>query len=172
MASAAAAPAPVPGVHPRYVPERGRVLKGMLGALVGCFRPAKTQPLPRVLALPTKPQPQSVTLQASCVRHEHESRRWARQRLRRRWAQQGRAAAGSPPALRPQARLGAEGDRPRRSPLLRRCLHGEHRWPPRAPGAGGGRRRRAGAHILARSDLLSGPSVSCLSGTCKRGTPI
>ncbi|KAF8775940.1 hypothetical protein HU200_004075 [Digitaria exilis] len=44
---AGGAAAPAPGVHPRYVPERGRVLKGMLGALVGCFRPAKTQPLPR-----------------------------------------------------------------------------------------------------------------------------
>jgi hypothetical protein len=35
------------GVHPRYVPERGQVLKGVLGALFGCFRAAKTQPLPR-----------------------------------------------------------------------------------------------------------------------------
>ncbi|PAN08092.1 hypothetical protein GQ55_1G379400 [Panicum hallii var. hallii] len=35
------------GVHPRYVPERGQVLRGVLGALFGCFRPAKTRPLPR-----------------------------------------------------------------------------------------------------------------------------
>jgi hypothetical protein len=35
------------GVHPRYVPERGQVLRGVLGALLGCFRPAKTRPLPR-----------------------------------------------------------------------------------------------------------------------------
>jgi len=35
------------GVHPRYVPERGRVLRGALGALFGCFRPAKTRPLPQ-----------------------------------------------------------------------------------------------------------------------------
>jgi len=39
--------AAAPGVHPRYVPERGQVLRGVLGALFGCFRPAKTRPLPR-----------------------------------------------------------------------------------------------------------------------------
>ncbi|RLM80586.1 hypothetical protein C2845_PM12G26380 [Panicum miliaceum] len=37
------------GVHPRYVPERGQVLRGVLGALFGCFRPAKTRPLPRLI---------------------------------------------------------------------------------------------------------------------------
>lgn len=40
--------AAAPGVHPRYVPERGRVLRDALGSLFGCFRrPAKTRPLPR-----------------------------------------------------------------------------------------------------------------------------
>ena len=34
-------------VHPRYVPGRGLVLRHVLGALFGCFRPAKTRPLPR-----------------------------------------------------------------------------------------------------------------------------
>jgi hypothetical protein len=34
------------GVHPRYVPERGQVLRDVLGAFFGCFRPAKTRPLP------------------------------------------------------------------------------------------------------------------------------
>ena len=46
-AGGAAGGAAARGVHPRYVPERGRVLRGALGALFGCFRPAKTRPLPQ-----------------------------------------------------------------------------------------------------------------------------
>ncbi|EEC73961.1 hypothetical protein OsI_08855 [Oryza sativa Indica Group] len=40
------AAAPAPATHPRYVPQRGVVLKGVLGWFFGCFRPAKTRPLP------------------------------------------------------------------------------------------------------------------------------
>nr|BAD15904.1 unknown protein [Oryza sativa Japonica Group] len=40
------AAAPAPATHPRYVPQRGVVLKSVLGWFFGCFRPAKTRPLP------------------------------------------------------------------------------------------------------------------------------
>ncbi|KAF7090932.1 hypothetical protein CFC21_093610 [Triticum aestivum] len=41
---AGAAPAPA---CPRYVPRRGKVFRAVLGALVSCYRPARTGPLPR-----------------------------------------------------------------------------------------------------------------------------
>ncbi|TVU28439.1 hypothetical protein EJB05_19956, partial [Eragrostis curvula] len=34
------------GKHPRYVPKRGQVLRDVLGAVIGCFHPAKARPLP------------------------------------------------------------------------------------------------------------------------------
>ena len=33
--------------RPRYVPKRGKVFRAVLGALVSCYRPARTGPLPR-----------------------------------------------------------------------------------------------------------------------------
>ncbi|KAG8072310.1 hypothetical protein GUJ93_ZPchr0006g42687 [Zizania palustris] len=42
----AAAPAPAPATHPRYVPNRGLVLKRVLRSLFCFGLPAKTRPLP------------------------------------------------------------------------------------------------------------------------------
>ncbi|EMS62221.1 hypothetical protein CFC21_084406 [Triticum aestivum] len=33
--------------RPRYVPRRGKVFRAVLGALISCYRPARTGPLPR-----------------------------------------------------------------------------------------------------------------------------
>ncbi|KAG8059503.1 hypothetical protein GUJ93_ZPchr0002g23298 [Zizania palustris] len=46
--AAAPAPAPGPATHPRYIPKRGLVLRGVLGSFFCFGRSAKTCPLPRL----------------------------------------------------------------------------------------------------------------------------